>query len=181
MIGNRIKEVFPIVFITIVVFLSVATVTGTYGITRERIEYQTEQEIQQMLEDMFPDMSSYDLADSLYTIYSDGAVAGYAFLAAGRGYSGDIDILVGLEDEVTIKGVTIISQSETPGLGNRITENFFTSVFAGINIDDIALKQDGGQIDAITGATISSQAVVEAVRDAAIEKVKLLKERAGDE
>ena len=181
MMNQKLKGAFPIVFITIVVFVSVALVTWTYSITEDRIEYQKEQEIQQMLEDMFPDMSSFDLADSLYTIYSDGSVIGYAFLTVGKGYGGDIDILVGLEDEETIRGINIVAQTETPGLGNLITKNAFTSQFAGIKIDDITLKQDGGQIDAITGATISSLAVIETVRNAAIEKVKLLKERAGDE
>jgi electron transport complex protein RnfG len=95
----------------------------------------------------------------------------------GKGYGGDIDILIGLEDETTIKGITIISQSETPGLGSRIAESSFASKFAGLNIGDVALKQDGGQIDAITGATISSGAVVDAVRTAAMEKVKSLRER----
>ncbi|GAI98087.1 unnamed protein product, partial [marine sediment metagenome] len=82
-----------------------------------------------------------------------------------------------LEDETTIKGITIISQSETPGLGSRIAESSFASKFARLNIGDVALKEDGGQIDAITGATISSGAVVDAVRTTAMEKVKSLKER----
>ena len=169
--------VFPIIFITIVVFASVGLVTWTDSITTDRIEYQKEQQIQSMLKEMFPSMSEYTFEDDIYTIYSNGAGVGYAFLAVGKGYGGDIDILIGLEDETTIKGITIISQSETPGLGSRIAESSFASTFAGVNIDDVALKQDGGQIDTITGATISSRAVVDAVRTTAMEKVKSLKER----
>jgi len=169
--------VFPVIFITVVVFASVGLVTWTDSITRDKIEEQKEQQIQSMLKEMFPSMSEYTFEDDIYTIYSDGAGVGYAFLAVGKGYGGDIDILVGLEDETTIKGITIISQSETPGLGSRIAESSFASKFAGLNIDDVALKQDGGQIDAITGATISSGAVVDAVRVTAMEKVKSLKER----
>ena len=169
--------VFPIIFITIVALISVALVTATDSITRDRIEEQEEQQIQRMLKEMFPSMSEYTFEDDIYTIYSDGAGVGYAFLAVGKGYGGDIKILVGLEDETTIKGITIISQSETPGLGSRIAESSFASKFAGLNIGDVALKQDGGQIDAITGATISSGAVVDAVRTTAMEKVKSLKEQ----
>jgi len=169
--------VFPIIFITIVVFASVGLVTWTDSITKDKIEEQKEQEIQSMLEEMFPSMSEYTFEDDIYAIYSDGAGVGYAFLAVGKGYGGDIDILIGLEDETTIKGITIISQSETPGLGSRIAESSFASKFAGLNIGDVALKQDGGQIDAITGATISSGAVVDAVRTTVMEKVKSLKER----
>ena len=169
--------VFPIIFITVVVFASVGLVTWTDSITTDKIKEQKEQQIQSMLKEMFPSMSEYTFEDDIYTIYSDGAGVGYAFLAVGKGYGGDIDILIGLEDETTIKGITIISQSETPGLGSRIAESSFASTFAGVNIDDVALKQDGGQIDALTGATISSGAVVDAVRTTAMEKVKSLKER----
>jgi len=167
----------PIIFITAVVFASVGLVTWTDSITKDKIEEQKEQEIQSLLKEMFPSMSEYTFEDDIYTIYSDGAGVGYAFLAVGKGYGGDIDILIGLEDETTIKGITIILQSETPGLGSRIAESSFASKFAGLNIGDVALKQDGGQIDAITGATISSGAVVDAVRTTAMEKVKSLRER----
>jgi electron transport complex protein RnfG len=122
-------------------------------------------------------MSKYTVEEDIYTIYSNGAEIGYALEAVGKGYGGDIDILIGLKDETTVKGITIISQGETPGLGSRISESSFISEFAGLNIEDIALKQDGGQIDAITGATISSKAVVNTVRTEAMEKVQSLKER----
>ena len=174
---KTVMGVFPIIFITIVVFASVGLVTWTDSITKDKIEEQKEQQIQSMLKEMFPSMSEYTFEDDIYAIYSDGAGVGYAFLAVGKGYGGDIDILIGLEDETTIKGITIISQSETPGLGSRIAESSFASKFAGVNIDEVALKQDGGQIDAITGATISSRAVVDAVRATAMEKVKSLRER----
>jgi len=122
-------------------------------------------------------MTEYTLEDDIYMIYADEAEVGFAFLAVGKGYGGNIDILVGLENETTVKGVTIISHLETPGLGARITESSFRDQFAGLNIDDVALKRDGGQIDAVTGATISSRAVVDAVRAAVMEKVKSLEER----
>ncbi|MFC1899018.1 FMN-binding protein [Chloroflexota bacterium] len=172
-----IKEIFPVIFITLVVFVSVALLSGTDSITKDRIEYQKELKIQNMLTEMFPNMGEYTFEDEIYTIYSDGVIEGFAFLATGKGYGGKIDILVGLENENTIKGITIITQGETPGLGSRVTESSFTGGFAGITIDGVALKKDGGQVDALTGATISSQAVAEAVRTTALEKVKSLKER----
>jgi len=174
---KALKGIFPIIFITVVVFAAVGLIAWTDSVTADKIEYQKEQEIKGMLQEMFPSMSQYTFEDNIYTIYADGAEVGYAFLATGKGYGGDIDILVGLEDETTIKAITIISQSETPGLGSRIAESSFAAEFTGVNIDDVALKQDGGQVDAITGATISSRAVIEAVRTQAMEKVKALKER----
>lgn len=174
---SGLKKVFPVIFVTIVVFMAVALLSWTNSVTKDKIEYQEEQQIQSMLGEMFPNMSQFTFADDIYTIYSDdGDRLGYAFLALGKGYGGDISILVGLENETIMKGISIISQSETPGLGARISENSFMDEFVGLSIDDIALSREGGQIDAITGATISSGAVVDAVRTAAMEKVKSLKE-----
>ena len=175
--ANALKEIFPVIFITLVVFVSVALVSGTDSITKDKIAHQIDQKIQGMLVETFPDMNEYTFTDDIYTIYSDDTLVGYAFLATGKGYGGDIDILVGLEDEQTLKGITNVTQSETPGLGSKIIESSFVSEFVGVNIDDIFLKKDGGQIDAITGASISSEAVVDVVRNTAMEKVTSLKER----
>ena len=173
---NTFKNAFPIILLTIVVAISVTLLTFTDSITRDQIEAQEDQKIQNMLSEMFPDMSRYDFKDEIYMVYADGEIVGYAFIAIGKGYGGDINILVGLEDEATIKGITVIAHTETPGLGTRITEGSFTDKFNGLSIEDVALRQDGGQIDAITSSTISSAAVVDAVRATAMEKVKLLKD-----
>jgi len=171
------RKVFPIISVTAVVFIAVALLYLTDTVVRPKIEWQKEQKILRMLDEIFPNMTEYTLENDIYMIYADGAEIGFAFLAIGKGYGGNIDILVGLEDETTIKGVTIISHLETPGLGARVTESSFRDQFAGLNIDDVALKGDDGQIDAITGATISSRAVIDAVRATAMEKVKSLEER----
>ena len=172
--ADTLKKVFPIISITIVVSIAVTLLGLTNSLVRPMIEWQKEQKIQRMLYEIFPNMTEYILEDDIYIIYSDEAEIGFAFLAVGKGYGGLIDILVGLENETTIKGVTIISQLESPGLGARIAESSFTDQFAGANFADVALSQKGGEIDAITGATISSRAVVDAIRATAIEKVKSL-------
>lgn len=173
---NTLKKVFPVILLTIVVAISVNLLSFADRLTRPQIEAQQQLKIQHMLTGMFPDMSRYDFKNDIYTIYSDGAKIGYAFIAVGKGYGGDIDILVGLENKTTVKGISIVSHSETPGLGSRITESYFTNQFAGLSIDEVALKRDGGEVDAITGSTISSRAVINAVRETAMEKVKQLDE-----
>ena len=162
---------------TIVVFIAVALLGLTDTLVRPKIEWQKEQKIQRQLLEIFPDMTEHTLEGDIYMIYSNGAEIGFAFLAVGKGYGGLIDILIGLEDETTLKGVTIVSHLESPGLGARITETAFTDQFTGINIADIALRQKGGEIDAITGATISSRAVVEAIKATAVEKIESLESR----
>jgi electron transport complex protein RnfG len=160
--------------LTIVVAVCVSLLTCVDSLTRDRIRAQEDEAFKAMLTEMFPEMSRYELKDEIYTVYSDGSQLGYAFLAIGKGYGGDINILVGLSDETTVKEIKIISQTETPGLGTRVTEPSFTDQFAGIAIKDIALSRDGGKIDAITSSTISSSAVVDAVRATVMEKVKQL-------
>ncbi len=178
---DTLRRIYPVVFLTIVVFILVVSLAWTDDLTRDKIAWQEEQKVKRMLEEMFPGMSEYTCEDEIYTIYVGDEEAGYAFLAVGKGYGGKINILVGLEDEATLKGITIISQTETPGLGDRIAESFFSDRFAGLSLNDVSLRQDGGQIDAITGATISSQAVIDAVRTEAMEKVRLLKDRDREE
>jgi len=175
--ADTLKKIFPIISVTVVVFIAVALLGLTDTVVRDKIEWQKEQKIQRMLYEIFPSMTEHTLENDVYMIYSDEAEIGFAFLAMGKGYGGNIDILVGLENETTVKGITIVSHLESPGLGARITESVFTDQFTGLNIDDVVLKRDGGQIDAITGASISSESVVDAIRATVIEKLKSLENR----
>lgn len=174
----KLKEVlsqyYPILAVTVVVFISVALLGGLDSVTRDMIEYQKELKVQRMLNEIFPDMTSYTSEDDIYIISSDGTGIGFAFLAIGKGYGGDIDILVGLEDETTLKGIAVITHAETPGLGDKILFPDFTDRFVGIDIADVAVPDEGGKVDAITGSTISTKAVIDAVRTTAMEKVKEL-------
>jgi len=173
---SALKNAFPIILLTIVVTVCVSLLTYVDKLTREKISAQEDEAVKTLLNEMFPEMSRYEFKDEIYTIYSDGDRLGYAFLAIGKGYGGDINILVGLSDETTVKGITIVSQTETPGLGTRVAEPAFTDQFTGLDINEVALSRDGGRIDAITSSTISSSAVVEAVSETAMEKIKQLKE-----
>ena len=175
------KEIFPVVFITTIVLVSVGLLAFTDNITRDMREWQREQKILRMLNEMYPEMSHYTFEDELYIVFAGETVAGYAYLATGKGYGGYIDILIGLEDETTLKGISIIRHSESPGLGAKITDDDYRGQYIGLDIDNVELKYDGGQIDAITGATISSKAVADAVRTTALEKVKEIFEGIGNQ
>ena len=173
---KALSEFYPILAVTVVVFIAVAILAGMDSLTRDMIEYQKELKVQRMLNEIFPDMTSYISEDDIYIISADGTEIGFAFLAVGKGYGGNIDILVGLEDETTLKGIAVIAHAETPGLGDKILAPDFTDRFVGVDIADVAVPDEGGKIDAITGSTISTKAVIDAVRTAAMEKVKELKD-----
>ena len=94
-------------------------------------------------------------------------LSGVAFqVVAPDGYSGNINVMVGVDPEGTVAGIEILSHSETPGLGDKIAQPTFKASFAGKNLGnaDWRVKKDGGEFDQITGATISPRAVVGAVR-----------------
>ena len=98
-------------------------------------------------------------------------IGGYLIMASGIGYSSVIESMVGVDTTGNIVGVKVISQQETPGLGTKIQETrygdsapWFTRQYIGRSAaDDIRVGKDGGTIDSITGATISSRALTNSI------------------
>ena len=176
MVTRKANGFFPVIFLTLIVFISVIALTLTDVVTKEKIEIAKKEAITEMLGTLFSEMEdfTYDEASELYTPLAGGESLGHAFMAKGIGYGGAIDILIGLDPDATLRGIKIIFQQETPGLGAKITEPFFLDQFHGLSLDQVALIQNGGRIDAITSATLSSSAVVKAVKEAILDKVETL-------
>lgn len=106
---------------------------------------------------------------SLFAGYgADGRPAGYA--AAGRdggGYGGDIELMVGFEkDAKTVVCYRKLAAAETPGLGMNLVQPEFAGQFKGRDARALKVKKDGGDIEAISAATITSRAVCRAIADA---------------
>lgn len=92
----------------------------------------------------------------------DGTPKAVIFETKGKGYGGDVGLMVGINIESDeIIGVSVTTHSETPGLGARAKDDpSFVSQFAGKKLENnFGVKNDGGVIDAISGATITSKAV----------------------
>lgn len=98
---------------------------------------------------------------------ASGNVVGYTGKITTRGYGGPIEVTVGVSVDGVITGVNIGGSafSETAGLGARVKEAWFGEQFAGLSAP-VALAKNGGEIDAVSSATISSTAVTTAVNDA---------------
>ena len=97
---------------------------------------------------------------SAYKMTKDGADAGYCVEVGPTGFGGAVDTMVGIDSDGKVTGISVISaSSETPGLGARSTEPEFQAQFAGQVGTEVAVAKDGGSIDALTGATITSRAV----------------------
>ena len=83
------------------------------------------------------------------------------------GYGGDITLMVGFrKDKRTVISYKVLAASETPGLGMKLKTPEFASQFAGKDGRSLKVKKDGGEIEAITSATITSRAVCKAIADA---------------
>jgi len=168
------REFWPVIFLTLVVVISIVALTLANGITKDKIVQAKQDAVAEMLATLFPNMESftYDEDGGLYTVLAGSEPIGHAFMAQGRGYGGTIDILIGLKpDNKSLQGIKIITQQETPGLGAKIINTSFLDQFNGVGVNEVELSRDGGKIDAITGATISSTAVVNGVKQAIIKEL----------
>ncbi|HHV62816.1 MAG TPA: RnfABCDGE type electron transport complex subunit G [Firmicutes bacterium] len=118
-----------------------------------------------------PDSS---IVRGIYVGYSGGKPVGVAVRVAPAGYGGPIESIVGISSDGVVQGVTVISQQETPGLGANVASPDFEGRFKGkVAGSPVKLTKDGGDIQGLTGATISSRAVAKGV-EAALRTFQLM-------
>jgi len=163
-------DIVPILFLTVVVCVSVIALAYVDSITYEKIETAKLEAFKEKLSVHFSDMTDFTSNDAndCYVVFADNI--GYAVKTIGSGYGGTIEMLVALEptnlsstDDLILRGLSVISHSETPGLGDKITQSFFLDQFQEVFFSGIELSKTGGDIDAISGATISSKAVINGI------------------
>ena len=103
----------------------------------------------------------------IYPALFDGNHIGTAVVASSEnGYNGLIKVMVGFDPDGTIRNIAVLEQKETPGLGTKIKNEKFIRQFRGKHPStfDLRVKKDKGEVDAITGATITTRAYGEAVQ-----------------
>jgi electron transport complex protein RnfG len=104
---------------------------------------------------------------TVFPALANGELVGVALETEGSGYGGNIGVMVGFDLRTeSLAGIGITTMKETPGLGARVAEHGFTAQFRGHGLEAIALSGNGGDIDGISGATISSTGTSAAVRRA---------------
>lgn len=99
-----------------------------------------------------------------YDAIENGEKIGICIKTSAAGYGGDITVIVGIKDG-KVEGVSITDMDETPGLGARASEENFIAQYKGKS-GKLAVSKDGGKIETISGATITSRAVTDAVNKA---------------
>ena len=172
----------PAVTLFVICLVVSALLAGTNALTKGPIANNAVIKSQQAMQSVCPDAVSFEGVNNVnYEAYKaldeSGETIGCAITVSSKGYGGDVSVMVGISTEGEtalgkVTGIEILSHSETPGLGaNAAAEDFRNQYKQDITASGFSVVKDGtgggdGRIDAITGATITSNAVTNAVNEA---------------
>jgi len=159
--------------------ISMAMVAGlgyVYKVTKGPIEMADKQKEITAVTEVLPPFDNDPIKQkkeieglTFYTATKGGKLVGCAVKTfTTKGFAGRFDLMVGFKPDGSIKKIVVLEQKETPGLGAKMTDSSFTKQFKDKDIATFKLKvkKDGGQVDAISAATISSRAFCDGVQKA---------------
>lgn len=183
-----IKDTMALVLITVV---AGAALGGVYTITADPIAYQKQLAKDEAYKAVFADADTFEpviseedpaleayldenghpaqtVNEVVKAMDSSGSPLGYAFtVTTSEGYGGDIQFAMGVRDDQTLNGISILSIGETAGLGMKADTDEFKSQFADKNVEEFQYTKSGAtqdsEIDALSGATITTNAMVNGV------------------
>ncbi|HDQ14626.1 MAG TPA: FMN-binding protein [Sediminispirochaeta sp.] len=201
--GFYATRIYPIIFMVLVTVVFISGVSGIYLSTKDRVELNETifqkmavlyaagidypegdpQGIQRVYEQHVSEVAGTSGSDEeprYFELKLPDGETGYAVFTRGAGLWGEIVAIFGFEQDLqTITGVEFVEQNETPGLGARITEDWFKQQFRGkrgpFEMVEEGTADEVNELDAITGATRTSDAVLKIANratDTAQEKVK---------
>lgn len=165
------KKIFGLVFsLTLISGVCAAVLAFVNGLTQEPIRATAAANEQKAVKAVLPPAVATVEANGPVFVGKDasGKVVGYAAKGSDAGgYGGDIVLMVGFEaDKRTVVCYKTLAAAETPGLGMKLNAPEFAGQFAGRDGSALSVTKDGGEIEAITSATITSRAVCRAIADA---------------
>ncbi len=167
------KKEFPAwIVLMLIVLVAAVLVVLVNSLTADRIEAinlanaeQARRSVMSAADSFSPlEVEAGAPVDNCYEAVSGGSVVGHTAQVTVRGYGGPIEIIVGAAEDGTITGVSVGGSdfAETAGLGARVKEAWFRDQYVGLTAP-VTLKQD---VDAVSGATISSRAVTNGINTA---------------
>lgn len=158
-----IKPVLVLVCICLIVTALLAYINSvTSPIIAKAEQEKTEQAMSEVLAeaDGFNPLEIENLPERVTEVYSAQNGSGYVFMLTTKGYGGDMKLICGMKADGTIEQCKTLSHAETGGLGSKTAEDPYRNQYCGKNADTLS------EVDAITGATISSTAYKNAIEDA---------------
>lgn len=175
----------PIFVLTVICLIVAAALSLTNSLTAAKIEAINLQNTKAEMSALIPADSYNELTaqfediewaqnysgTSIYEAKTGDTLSGYLVTNSAKGYGGEILVMTAFNPDNSVKGISILaSDDETPGLGQNINNPDFYSQFSGLKTDATVVKSapdnSSGEIKAVTGATISSKGVVNAVNSA---------------
>ena len=175
--NSSFKETFsPVIVLVVICLVTTLALAGTYSVANPMIIKNQKAAADEARKLVLPEGDSFtqydgDLAAGVVDCYMADNGAGMTVTAGAGGYGGTVEVMIGLDAEGAITGVTVTSHSETPGLGTKAMTTEYLAQYKGVSEvagDDI---RNDGDIDAISGATLTSDAVYVAV-GAALDQFK---------
>jgi len=176
--SNIIKPVKSILMIT---FVSAVLLTIVYKLTQNPIQQaQDKLDFNSIKNVITSEFNNNPFAEKInirrdkdfFTLYparKDGYITSIVMKThSDKGYGGRMDVIVGFLLDGTVSGFEVVKHRETPGLGSKVNEATFKKAVIGKSPanESFKVRQDGGEIDAITGATITSRALIDAIQKA---------------
>lgn len=158
-----IKPVLVLVCICLVVTALLAYINSvTSPIIAKAEQEKTEQAMSEVLADSdgFEKLEIENLPERVTEVYTATNGSGYVFMLTTKGYGGDMKLICGMKADGSIEQCKTLSHAETSGLGSKTAEDPYRNQYCGKNADTLS------EVDAITGATISSTAYKNAIEDA---------------
>lgn len=186
------KRIYPVIFMLVVTVVFISVTTVIYTFTRDRIKLNERLRLKQAVlsaggvrlsrdpagiektfDDRVDEVTGADGKVRYYSIRGEGTseIESYVVIQSGAGLWGEITACVGFDGTLeSFRGLEVIDQNETPGLGGRIDEPWFKEQFAG-KLPPLSPVPEGApasehQFQAITGATYSTEAIQRIVNDA---------------
>ncbi|MDW7679148.1 MAG: RnfABCDGE type electron transport complex subunit G [bacterium] len=166
------KKTLQMVAVLLMVGLfSAVSLVSMFQYAQPLIEINRQRELETAILQVLPQAKSYQTLEEKEGLYkgldSDGNPIAYAFVSEGSGYQGKIRMMVGINLELTnLLGLEVLENIETPGLGAKIDEDDFKAQFVGLTVlpqieyVQNRIPEKPNTIQSITGATVSSRAVV---------------------
>ena len=144
---------------------------GAYALTKDPIDVAAKAKTLRAISEVLPPFTDadYNAENKYYKATGDnGEVIGYAIESSTVGFGGTLTLMVGVTPDGTVYSTSVLSHSETPGLGAKCTtDRKFMSQWKGFTKNNnFSVKKEGGDVDAITASTITSGAYALAVSNA---------------
>lgn len=169
--SNFKENIFPAMILVIICLVVTLALAGTYSVANPIIIQNQQKAADEARQEVLPDgdgFTKYDgkLTEGVEDCYIADNKAGMAVTAGYKGFGGTVKVMIGIDADGKVTGVKVTEHSETPGLGSKAADADYLKQYQGVTEAPESSIKDDKNVDAITGATITSNAVYNSVKEA---------------